>query len=90
MNARFLTALLLAASLSVPGFAAAGLVDPTLVPEDAVIGTNLFDGLKGGIMAMGRDDNGDLVMLSVPPRAEEEQRDLLLGPIIIEPRVRLF
>jgi hypothetical protein len=88
MNIRFLPALLLAASLFVTGVAVAGDAGPTREPEDTILSTSLFDDFQAGVMAMGRDENGDLVILSVPPRMQEEKIDLFLGPVIVEPQVR--
>jgi hypothetical protein len=88
MNIRFLPVLLLAASLFVAGVADAGDAGPTREPEDTILSTRLFDDFREGVLAMGRDENGDLVILSVPPRMEEEKIDLFLGPVIVEPQVR--
>jgi hypothetical protein len=88
MTFRCIHAMVFAAALTLPGVAAA---DGSLLPEprDTILGTGLFDDLPDGVLAIGRDEEGSLYMLSVPPRDNGPSFPLLPGPVIVEPRVTL-
>jgi hypothetical protein len=88
MIARVLAPLLLAVSVTLPAPASAEEIGPAREPEDILLSTTLFDLHPEGTMAIARDEHGNLIMLAVPPRTEEGRLDLLLGPVIVEPRVR--
>jgi hypothetical protein len=88
MSFRHLPAVIFAAALILPGFAFA---DGSLKtePRDTILGTGLFDDLPDGVLAIGRDEDGSLYMLSAPPRNDDQGYPLLPGPVIVEPQVTL-
>jgi hypothetical protein len=86
MSFRYLPAVILAAALLLPGIV---LADGSIQaePRDTILGTGLFDDLPDGVLAIGRDEDGSLYMLSAPPRNDAQGHPLFPGPVIVEPQV---